>query len=63
VTAPALIKQDDVTRIMKGARAAGFTRVRLSIDPDGNIVVDASDDPAPAFQDRKNPLDRLLPGR
>jgi hypothetical protein len=60
VTAPARFKQEDVTRIMRGAKKAGFSRVRLSFDPLGNIVVDASNDSeeSPAF--RPNPLDRIL---
>lgn len=60
MTAPALIKQEDVTRVMKGARNAGFTRVRLTIDPQGTIVVDASDDPEPVELAPANPLDRIL---
>lgn len=61
MTAPARIKQDDVTRVMKGVRAAGFARVRLSIDLLGNIVVEASEDAAPLDGAMPaNPLDRLL---
>lgn len=63
MTAVARFTQTDVTRAMKGARAAGFTRVRVGIDVTGNIVVDASDDPAPVGDGRRNPLDRLLEGR
>jgi hypothetical protein len=59
VTAPARFKQEDIKRVMAGARAAGFTRVRVGIDPNGNIVVEASNDPGEA-PDRANPLDRLL---
>ena len=60
MTAPARFRQEDVTRIMKGAKKAGYARVRLSFDPLGNIVVDASNDveESPAF--RANPLDRIL---
>ena len=58
MSAPARFSQADVTRAMKGAKAAGFTRVRVGIDPLGNLVIDASDDAAPI--DRRNPLDRLL---
>ncbi len=63
MSAPARIKQDDVTRVMRGARNAGFTRVRVTIDVQGNIMVDASDDPSPIAPERQNPLDRLLPHR
>ena len=45
---------------MRGARKAGYPRVRLTIDPQGNIVVDASEDPAPIEDRPANPLDRLL---
>ncbi|AOH83650.1 hypothetical protein AWL63_06340 [Sphingomonas panacis] len=62
MTAPARFKQQDITRALRGARAAGFTRVRVGIDVTGNMVIDAADDsvelPAPA-----NPLDRILPRR
>lgn len=62
MTAPARFKQDDIKRVMAGAKAAGFSRVRVGIDPEGNIVVEASNDPGSPL-DRPNPLDRLLPGR
>lgn len=57
--APARFKQDDIKRVMAGAKAAGFSRVRLGIDPLGNIVVEASNDPGDV-PERVNPLDRLL---
>lgn len=57
--APARFKQDDIKRVMAGAKAAGFSRVRLGIDPLGNIVVEASNEPGDA-PERVNPLDRLL---
>lgn len=61
MTVPARIKQQDMTRILLGAKKAGFSRVRVGIDPHGNIVVEASDEVAePA---RLNPLDRLLGNR
>jgi hypothetical protein len=58
MTAPARIKQAEITRAMKGAKDAGFSRVRVSIDVLGNLVIDASDDPAVIVD--ANPLDRLL---
>ena len=59
MTAAARFKEADVTRALRGARKAGFNRVRVSLDPLGNIVVDASDEAGdPAV--RANPLDRLL---
>lgn len=61
MSAPALIRKDDMVRIMGGARDAGFTRVRVRIDPGGAIVVDAWDGNAPADDaPPANPLDRLL---
>lgn len=61
MTAPALIKKEDMARLMGGARDAGFTRVRVSIDPGGSIVVDAWDgDPPADGGSPANPLDRLL---
>lgn len=58
--ARALIKLEDVKRLMAGAKQSGFSHVRLSIAPDGTITVDADDAPAPQPQARRNPLDRLL---
>lgn len=58
MTAPARIRQTDVTRIFKGAKNAGFTRVRVAIDVHGNLIVEASDEPDAPI--RANPLDRLL---
>lgn len=59
MTAPARFRQEDIKRVMAGAKAAGFSRVRVGIDPQGNIVVDASNDPGEAPVSA-NPLDRLL---
>ncbi|SEM62144.1 hypothetical protein SAMN05192583_0861 [Sphingomonas gellani] len=64
MTVAARFKQEDIARAMKGARKAGYTRVRVGIDVAGNIVVEASDDPAPAAESvAANPLDRILPRR
>ncbi len=57
---PALIRQADVQRLCAGAKQAGFTRVRIRIDADGSIVVDADLGPGEAQPVRANPLDRLL---
>lgn len=59
MTAPARFKQDDIKRAFAGAKAAGFSRVRIGIDAHGNIVVEASNDPGDAPVS-VNPLDRLL---
>jgi len=64
MTAPARFTQADIARAMKGAKSAGFARVRVGIDAQGNIVVDASNDPAEIMPPaRQNPLDRLLLGK
>ena len=60
MTAPARFTQADVTRVMKGAKVAGFTSLRVIIDPTGSIILEASD--APAISERRNPLDRILRG-
>ncbi len=58
---PARFTEQDVKRAMKGAKAAGFTRVRLHIDPLGNIVVDAGMEPMDD-RSRVNPLDIMIFG-
>lgn len=63
MSAAARFTQQDITRVMKGAKAAGFARVRVGIDPSGHIVVDASDEPEVLRPIRANPLDRLLTNR
>ncbi|WP_010544277.1 hypothetical protein [Sphingomonas elodea] len=57
---PARFTQSDVARALKGAKAAGYTHVRIRIDVAGNIEIMASDCPAASERDRQNPLDRLL---
>jgi len=59
MTAPARVKQVEITRAMRAARAAGYSRVRVGIDVLGNMVIDAFDGPAEE-PGRRNPLDRLL---
>lgn len=63
MTQAARFKQEDITRAFRGAKKAGFARVRVAIDTAGNMVVDASDEPADVATLRRNPLDRLLEGR
>lgn len=58
MTAPARFKEADVTRALRGAKKAGFRRVRVALDPLGNIVVDASDEPGETGL--RNPLDRMF---
>lgn len=62
MTARALVREADVTRVLRGARKAGFAHVRLGIDRDGRMVVDASTEAAfpPLDEPRRNPLDRVL---
>jgi hypothetical protein len=61
MTTPSRIKQIEITRAMRAARAAGYGRVRVGIDVTGNLVIDAWDAPAEPTTMRANPLDRLLP--
>jgi hypothetical protein len=60
MTAPARIREADVTRILNGARKSKYARVRVTLDPNGAIVIDASDKPEDLPMARRNPLDRLL---
>ena len=59
MTAPARFKEIDVVRAMKGARKAGFTNVRVTIEPNGKIIMDAGDE-VDSITTRANPLDRVL---
>lgn len=61
MTAAARFTEADIKRAMSGARKAGFQQVRVGIDLRGNLVVDATLEPANEGADRPNPLDRLLP--
>lgn len=58
---PSRFTEHDVKRAMKGAKAAGFTRVRIHIDTLGNIVIDAGMEPM-EDRGRVNPLDILMFG-
>lgn len=59
--AVARFTERDVTRAMAGASRAGFTRVRVHIDPLGNIVIDGGKEPM-EDRSRENPLDRKIFG-
>jgi hypothetical protein len=61
MTAAARFTEADIKRAMNGARKAGFQQVRVGIDVRGNLVVDASLEPANEGFGKPNPLDRLLP--
>jgi hypothetical protein len=55
---PALVKQSDLTRLIKGAVAAGVIVERIEARPDGSVIIfpkgsAAATDP--------NPFDALLP--
>ncbi len=39
MTAPARFKQSDVSRAIKGVKAAGAEIVRVEIDPSGKIII------------------------
>lgn len=59
MTAIARIKLSEATRMFRAAKTAGWTRVRVTVDPAGNIVADASNE-SPADAPPTNPLDRVL---
>lgn len=61
MTAPARFRQEDIKRVLAGARAAGFSRVRVEIDRNGNIVVDASENDNAPHNAKTNPWDSVLP--
>ncbi|MGN7999754.1 hypothetical protein [Sphingomonas sp. 22176] len=63
MTAPARFTKTDIKRALTGARESGYTRVRVGIDVNGNMVIDASDDQTTIVEATQNPLDRLLKGR
>lgn len=52
----ATVKQSDLTRYLKAAQAAGYDRPRVSIRPDGTVVIEAAQDIASS----DNPCDALL---
>lgn len=59
---PALIPQADVTRILRGAVAAGFPNPRVEIEP-GKVVLIAENPPAPPAAEpakgESNPWDEI----
>ncbi len=59
--AVARFTENDVARALKGAKKAAFTRVRIHIDPLGNIVMDCGNEP---MEDRSkvSALDRRMFG-
>lgn len=57
MTARAKFTAVDVTRAIKGAKAAGLAIERVEIEPSGKITIITSAAPEPR---RDNPLDRLL---
>ena len=59
MTAPARFTQADITRLIKGALAAGLHVRAIRVAPTGEIVVSAEMEEQVA-QTATNPLDRLL---
>jgi hypothetical protein len=59
--APCTFRQTDVTRALRAARAAGFERVRVEIDPAGNIAIVAQANDAPSRDETEgtNEWDRI----
>lgn len=43
--AKARFTEAQITRALKGAKAAGYTRVRLRIDVDGTLTIEPSNEP------------------
>jgi hypothetical protein len=56
--APCNFRQRDLTRAIKGARAAGIDVARIEIEKDGRIVL-VFDEPAQS-NDKLNPWDTVL---
>lgn len=54
MTAPARIRQADLTRALKAAQAAGLGDVRVEVEPSGKIVIMSG---ALAKADERNPWD------
>jgi len=59
MTAPAKIRQADLTRALRAVKAAEVEAAQIRIDPDGTMHIIVG--PAPADSEPVNPLDRLLP--
>ena len=55
---PALVKQSDLTRLIKGAVAAGVIVGRIEARPDGSVII-FPQGAGPATD--PNPFDALLP--
>ena len=58
MTAPARIRQADLTRTLRALKAAECGSARVRIDPDGTIDIMLT--PAPGDSPGANPLDRVL---
>jgi hypothetical protein len=63
MTKAARFTRADIERAACGAKAAGFSHVRIAIDPAGYMVIDMANESAPIVPERRNPLDRLLEGQ
>ncbi len=59
MTAPARFTQADITRLIKGAKAAGLDVQSVRVAPTGEIVVSATAE-AQVIEFPANPLDRIL---
>jgi hypothetical protein len=46
--APAIFRQSDITRAIRGALAAGVENVRVEITKDGKLVIIIAPEPEPA---------------
>lgn len=60
MTAPARFKEIDLTRAMRAAKACGYAHVRVTVEPAGNMVIDAFEAaPNDVTVSRPSPLDRF----
>lgn len=59
---PALIQQSDATRLLKAARAAGYSRATLTSHPDGRVEIVAEDAEAPAASGEISPFAKWKAG-
>ncbi len=58
MTKPAAFRQDDLTRALKGAAAAGVQVAKIELEPGGKIVIfTGSSQPG---ESGGNPLDRVF---
>jgi hypothetical protein len=50
MTRPAVFTQGDISKLLKGARSAGYSVSRVEIDPTGKIVAQLGEGGAPSLE-------------